>query len=74
MLTTAEITELENNGMGIGTVGRFYYDEMRKSGVSHRDSIRNFIDGINNMKSTSFAADQMKSLKEIIHKVKGKMD
>lgn len=60
--------------MSEGTIAYFYYLEMRKQNIPHADCIRNFIDGINNMKSSSFSVEQLKKLKQIIHKVKGKID
>lgn len=70
-LTEEQEIELNSNGMHTGTVGRFFYDEMRKRGVSHKDAIRNFIDGLNNMKSESLDEEKLKVLKSIIGRVKG---
>jgi hypothetical protein len=65
-LTEDEEKELEENGMGVGTVGRFYYDEQRNQRLSHRDALRNFVDGLTNMQSKSLSPEQLKILKSII--------
>lgn len=72
-LTPEQEQELEENGMGKDTVGRFYYNEQRKLGLTHPEAIRNFVDGLNNMQSTSLTSEQMKTLKYIIGRVKGEM-
>lgn len=70
-LTKEQAQELEMNGMREGSVGRFFYDEMIKKGLSHKEAVRNFVDGLNNMKSDSFDIDQLRIIKSIIGQIKG---
>lgn len=72
-MTPDQEQELEENGMGNGTIGRFYYNEMINEGLSHRDAIRNYVDGLNNMQSTTFTPEQLRILKSIMERVKGQM-
>ena len=72
-LTKDQEKELVSNGIHSGSVGRFYYDEMRSRGVSHKDAIKSFIDGLNNMHSESFDEEQLKVFKSIIGQLKGEM-
>lgn len=73
-ITNQELAELDSNGMGEGTVARYFYEEMRKSGQTHKESIRNWVDGLNNIQSESFSKDQLDMFKSILGKLKGKID
>ena len=72
-LTKEENAELIESGMDEETVARIYYMEMRRLGLTHKESVRNWVDGVNNMKSDSFTADQLNTFKQIIGRVKGKI-
>ena len=61
-----EKKDLLRNSMPDGSFGKMYYDELRKSGVNHKEAIMIWIDGLEYMQSTSLSTEQLELFKRLL--------
>ena len=66
MTREEEKRDLLANGMPDGSFGKMYYDELRKMGKTHKEAIMIWVDGLNNMQSTSLDKDQLGMFKRLL--------
>ncbi len=70
-ISQSEVTDLNSNGIFENTGAMEIYKNFRKEGVEHKEAVKQTIDGIRNLKSTSLSADQVDTVKQALHKIKG---